>query len=77
VTTTELFEKVDEDPEVSGWGFELTLRLPRADTDTEPPRWALRLLDKLGQYVYSYESPSPRAIAWTRAARSPALRTPA
>jgi Suppressor of fused protein (SUFU) len=52
---TELFGKVGEDPVVSGWGFELTMRVP-AD-DNLPPAWALRLLERLGQYVYSGQKP--------------------
>jgi hypothetical protein len=54
---TELFTKVSDDADVSGRGFELTLRLPRIDADQEPPRWALRLLEKLGRYVYRFEKP--------------------
>jgi hypothetical protein len=48
---TELFEKSSADPEHSGFGFELTLRLPRAEAN--PPVWALRLLQVLGHYVLS------------------------
>jgi hypothetical protein len=48
---TELFDKESDDATVSGWGFELTMRLPRAKA--EPPAWALRLLDRLGRYVFS------------------------
>jgi hypothetical protein len=54
---TELFTKVTDDPDVSGWGFELTLRLPRTAADREPPAWALRMLEKLGRYVYGHEKP--------------------
>jgi hypothetical protein len=32
---TELREKVEEDPEVSGWGFELTCRLPARSDDPD------------------------------------------
>jgi suppressor of fused-like protein len=38
---TELFAKESADGEVSGWGYELTLRTPQAD---EPQGWALELL---------------------------------
>ena len=38
---TELYEKESDDPDVSGWGYELTLLAPRAD---EPPAWAFQLL---------------------------------
>jgi suppressor of fused len=38
---TELYEKESNDPEVSGWGYELTLITPPAK---EPPAWAFELL---------------------------------
>jgi hypothetical protein len=38
---TELFAKESEDPRVSGWGYELTLRTPAAD---EPQGRAMELL---------------------------------
>ncbi len=38
---TDLFAKRGEDPELSGWGYELTLLAPKAP---EPPPWAFRLL---------------------------------
>jgi hypothetical protein len=38
---TELFAKESDDAEVSGWGYELTLRTPLADA---PQGWALELL---------------------------------
>lgn len=40
---TELWTKESEDPEWSGWGYELTLRVP--DLDGQAPRWAWSLLD--------------------------------
>jgi hypothetical protein len=48
---TELFEKVTDDPVVSGWGVELTLRVPAGDEEL-PPNWALNLVMKLGAYVF-------------------------
>ena len=51
---TDLFGQ-DAGAEVSGWGFELTMRVPR--TAEQPPAWALSLLDKLGQYVFGSEQP--------------------
>ena len=38
---TELFHKESDDPNVSGWGYELTLL---THASAEPPRWALSLL---------------------------------
>lgn len=50
---TELFEKSSPDPEHSGFGFELTLRLPRRAGEDVPPVWAVKLLQALGHYVLS------------------------
>lgn len=47
---TELFEKVAPDPEISGFGFELTLQVPRDGTN-RPPAWGLRVLQALGHAV--------------------------
>ena len=50
---SELYEKETDDPEVSGWGFEFTLRLVRqgeAD-EAEPPAWVLNFLNNLARYV--------------------------
>lgn len=52
---TELFSKDSDDPEVSGWGLELTMRVPA--TEAQPPTWALRLLQQLGRYVFSTGRP--------------------
>jgi len=54
---TELFEKTSADPERSGFGFELTLRLPRTSSDNRPPAWAVHLLQTLGHYVLSGHGP--------------------
>src|SRR5688572_2399549 len=48
---TELFEKSSPRPDVSGFGFELTLRLPRAPHEDMPPVWGLTLLQTVGHYV--------------------------
>ena len=50
---TELFEKSSPDPEHSGFGFELTLRLPKRSGEETPPVWAVRLMQALGHYVLS------------------------
>lgn len=52
---SELFGKVTDDPSVSGWGFELTMRV--CSTDPSPPSWPVVLLDGLGQSVYRTGSP--------------------
>jgi hypothetical protein len=48
---TELFAKESDDPGTSGFGFELTLRVPA--TGEQPAPWTLTLLDRLGRYVFS------------------------
>src|SRR5437016_3424342 len=48
---SELYAKESDDPAVSGWGFELTMRLPRAEADTQPPAYAVNFLFNLGRYV--------------------------
>ena len=48
---SELYEKVSEDPAISGWGFELTFRLAHPPT-VAPPDWVLGLLQNLGRHVF-------------------------
>ncbi len=54
---SELFEKSSANPKLSGFGYELTFRLPRADTGGEsadgPPTWPLQLLQGVAHYVMS------------------------
>jgi hypothetical protein len=55
---SELYAKESDDPEVSGYGFELTFRLAlepgevAADANAEPPAWALNFLQNLARYVF-------------------------
>ncbi len=49
---SELYAKELDDPDVSGYGFELTLRLTRAPEDEEPPVFALNFLQNLARYVF-------------------------
>ena len=49
---TELYEKESKDPEVSGYGFELTFRLKRGEEE-RPPVWPVSLLQNLARYVFS------------------------
>lgn len=48
---SELFEKTSHDLDISGFGFELTLRAPRREGEDTPPAWPLRTLQALGSYV--------------------------
>ncbi len=50
---TDLHHKETDDPEESGFGFELTLRIARALDDHEPPTWALNFLQNLARYVFN------------------------
>jgi hypothetical protein len=49
---SELWEKEFDDPDVSGFGFELTFRPICAPEDKKPPNWALNFLQYLGRYVF-------------------------
>ena len=50
---TELFEKSSADPKISGFGFEVTFRVPREPGEETPPAWPLRLLQGIGHYALS------------------------
>jgi hypothetical protein len=50
---SELFEKTSDDPRVSGFGFEMTLRVPRSEDDARPPAWGLTVLQALGHHILS------------------------
>jgi hypothetical protein len=54
---SELYDKESSDPDVSGWGFELTLRLPRGAKEAQPPNWAFNFLMNLGKYVRRSRNP--------------------
>lgn len=49
---SELWDKENNDPEVSGYGIELTFRLVRQPNEDRPPNWALNFLQNLGRYVF-------------------------
>lgn len=52
---SELYEKESDDPAVSGFGFELTMRVafsPDEPDPSEPPSWTLTLIQSLGRYVF-------------------------
>jgi hypothetical protein len=52
---TELFLKDSDDEQVSGWGYELTMRVPR-DAE-QPPAWTVRLLERLCDYTWTQGKP--------------------
>ncbi len=54
---TELYEKESDEAEVSGWGFELTLRLARAASESKPPSWPMNFLQNLARYVFQTGNP--------------------
>ncbi|MCB9587417.1 MAG: suppressor of fused domain protein [Polyangiaceae bacterium] len=47
---TELWQKESEDPEYSGFGFEMTMRV--VDASDEPPMWVFNLLQNVARYVF-------------------------
>lgn len=49
---SDLFGKETEDPEVSGFGFELTFRLARTSADEQAPTWPVSMLQNLARYVF-------------------------
>ncbi|BCA61374.1 hypothetical protein HMP09_0608 [Sphingomonas sp. HMP9] len=49
---SELYAKESDDPEVSGYGFELTFRPTCDPAEEEPPVWALNFLQNLARYVF-------------------------
>ena len=55
LATSELFDKVSDEPEQSGWGYELTLRYA-SDAD-EPPQEAIDILNAVVEYVAVYQAP--------------------
>lgn len=40
----------EDDPAISGWGFELTIRVPRAD-QPEAPAWPFTMLNEMAKHV--------------------------
>lgn len=54
---SELYEKESDNPDRSGWGFELTFRLARAPGEEQPPSWAMNFLQNLGRYVFKSCNP--------------------
>lgn len=49
---TELYEKQTDEPEVSGFGFEMTFRLKKGE-ESSAPVWPINLLKNLANYVFS------------------------
>ena len=47
-----LFAKESDNPAVSGFGFELTMRVAAARSEETPPPWPRFLLQNLGRYVF-------------------------
>src|SRR5262245_14905878 len=54
---SELGEKKSKDKDISGWGFELTLRVKRAKNEKSPPEWPIVFLQKLARYVFNTRNP--------------------
>lgn len=58
---SDLGEKASPDPELSGWGFELTCRVKRDPNVPEPPDWAYSVLANLARYIMQ-PSAGPRWV---------------
>ena len=65
---SELYEKKSKNAEESGWGFELSFRLKRANDEAEPPLWPVMTMQNLARYVFKSNSPfdDGHYIAWGR-----------
>src|SRR5690606_5975984 len=50
---SELYDKESDNKDVSGWGFELTMRLKTDPGSEEPPTWTLNFLQNLARYVFN------------------------
>ncbi|MEU8120569.1 suppressor of fused domain protein [Spirillospora sp. NPDC049024] len=50
---SELYEKVTDDLEMSGFGIEFSLRVARGPQDEAPPKWSAVLLQQLARYVFA------------------------
>ncbi len=48
---SELFDKTSPNASISGFGFEVGIRLPRAPGEERPPAWAVVLLQAVGHHV--------------------------
>ncbi|HEY6040001.1 MAG TPA: suppressor of fused domain protein, partial [Kofleriaceae bacterium] len=49
---SDLMRKETDDPEISGFGFELTFRLARTTGEEKVPEWPVTMLENLGRYVF-------------------------
>lgn len=54
---SELYEKVSDNEEYSGWGFELTFRLKKEKNEEEAPTWPINLLQNMARYVFNSGNP--------------------
>ncbi|WP_034160597.1 suppressor of fused domain protein [Sphingomonas sp. ERG5] len=49
---SELYDKASDDPQISGFGLELTFRLACDPGETDPPSWVFSLLQNLARYIF-------------------------
>jgi len=54
---TELDEKASNDPHLSGFGFEFSLRVRRDAEEEHPPNWAANFLENIAKYVFDTGNP--------------------
>jgi suppressor of fused-like protein len=49
---SELYKKESDDPAVSGWGVELTMRISREPAASSAPLWPANVLQNLSRYIF-------------------------
>jgi hypothetical protein len=49
---SELYQKTSKLAHQSGWGIELTIRIPRHADDRDPPTWPIGRMNQLARYVF-------------------------
>jgi suppressor of fused len=49
---SELYDKESDDPDQSGFGFEMTVRVIDPEATAEPPPWVLSMLQNIARYVF-------------------------
>lgn len=49
---SELYDKETDDASLSGYGYEMTIRVVDPESKEEPPAWVLSLLQNLARYVF-------------------------
>jgi hypothetical protein len=56
---SELYGKESDDPELSGWGIEFSIRVARGAGEASAPQWPAVLLQQLAKYVFAQRPFAP------------------